>query len=83
MPHTVYILKCADRTFYTGCTNNLPKRLRQHNGELSGGAKYTRARRPVALAYKEVFRTLAKARKREAEIKKLTRRQKLALIDRA
>lgn len=77
---TVYILKCADKSLYTGCTNNLPKRLKEHNGG-KAGAKYTRARRPVKLVYSEVYRTFAKGRRREAEIKRLTRKEKMELIN--
>lgn len=79
MAFTVYILKCADQSLYTGCTNNLEKRLVEHNSKKSG-AKYTRARRPVQLVFKQVFRTLARGRAREAEIKRLTRLAKLLLI---
>jgi len=76
---TVYILKCADQSLYTGCTNNLIKRLREHNSG-KRGAKYTRARRPVRLVYAQNFRTLAAGRKREVAIKKLTRLEKIKLI---
>jgi putative endonuclease len=74
-----YILECADTTLYVGCTNDLERRLRQHNSA-KAGAHYTKIRRPVALKYFERFRTLAKARAREAEIKRLKREEKLALI---
>ncbi len=77
--NTVYILKCADDTLYTGCTNNLDKRLHQHNN-LKSGAHYTKLRRPVELVYSETHSTLAEARAREAEIKRLTKIQKLSLI---
>ena len=77
--HHTYILRCADDTLYVGCTNDLKKRLREHN-HAKAGAKYTRGRRPVILVYKQSFRTLAKARAREAELKRLTRREKLAII---
>lgn len=77
--HTVYILKCSDKTLYTGSTVDLPKRLNEHN-HTKAGAKYTRARRPVKLVYSEKCRTMAKARKREAEIKRMTRKQKITLI---
>ena len=77
--YTTYILKCADDTLYVGCTNNLEKRLHQHN-HAKNGAHYTKIRRPVILVYKERFRTLAKARAREAELKRLTREEKLAII---
>lgn len=76
----VYILECIDGTLYVGCTNNLEKRLKQHN-ESKNGAHYTKIRRPVVLIYKEVYASLAEGRRREAEIKRMTRAQKLALID--
>lgn len=79
MPHIVYILKCSDKTLYTGSTVDLAKRLNEHN-HTKAGARYTRARRPVKLVYSEKCRTLVKARKREAEIKRLTRLQKKKLI---
>ena len=62
---TVYILECADKTLYVGCTNDLEKRLNQHNN-LKSGAHYTKIRRPVALRYTESFKTLLEARGREA-----------------
>ncbi len=79
MMHCTYILECADKTLYVGCTNDLEKRLKQHN-TAKAGAHYTKIRRPVALVHFERFRTLAKARAREAAIKRLTRKEKLALI---
>lgn len=75
----VYILECSDKSLYVGCTNNLLKRLKQHNTSKSG-AHYTKIRRPVELRYQEAFRTLSKARAREAELKRLPRMKKLALI---
>lgn len=75
----VYILKCKDKSLYTGCTNNLEKRLHQHNNAKSG-AHYTKIRRPVVLKYSEKFRSISKARAREAEIKQLERKEKLKLI---
>ena len=74
-----YILRCADDTLYCGCTNDLEKRVHTHN-HAKAGAKYTRARRPVILAHSERFRTLAKARAREAEIKRMSRKKKVELI---
>lgn len=74
-----YILECADETLYTGYTNNLEKRLAEHNGSKLG-AKYTKARRPVILKYSESFATKSEAMKREIQIKKLTRSEKLDLI---
>ncbi len=79
MSYFVYILECADNSLYVGCTNNLEKRLKQHN-ESKCGAHYTKIRRPVQLIYKEVFNTLLKARRREVEIKSWHRDKKLDLI---
>lgn len=76
--HYVYILRCADDTLYVGCTNNLEKRLHQHNNAKSG-AHYTKIRRPVNLIYSEKYKTLNKARGREAEIKRMKREKKLEL----
>ena len=77
--YTVYILQCSDKTLYTGCKNNIVKRVREHNAG-KAGAKYTRARRPVRLVYSEVFRTLARGRRREAEIKRMKREEKVKLV---
>ena len=81
MSYFVYILECADTSLYAGCTNDLKKRVREHNG-LKRGAHYTKIRRPVVLRYAESFRTLGAARKREAEVKRMTREEKLQLISR-
>lgn len=74
----VYILKCGDGSYYTGTTNNLAKRIGQH--QLGKGAKYTRSRLPVQQVYSESCTDRSKALKREAEIKKLKRSQKRDLI---
>jgi putative endonuclease len=74
-----YILQCVDTTLYVGCTNDLEKRLKQHN-EAKCGAHYTKIRRPVELKYWEEFDNIADARAREAEIKRWTRIEKLSLI---
>ncbi|MDP2951592.1 MAG: GIY-YIG nuclease family protein [bacterium] len=79
LKHFVYILECADKTLYAGCTNNLEKRVQQHN-ESKGGAHYTKIRRPVVLKYFEQFETLKQARAREAELKRLSRKEKLSLL---
>lgn len=76
----VYILQCADSTLYVGSTNNIEKRLHEHN-ELKSGAHYTKIRRPVILKYTEELPDISTARKREAEIKTWTRKQKLALFE--
>jgi len=75
----VYILHCADATLYIGITNDLPRRLGQHNNS-KRGARYTRGRRPVVLKYAEPCRNLGAALKREAALKRLPRAKKLALI---
>ena len=73
-----YILQCGDGSYYAGWTNDLKKRLEDHN--LGRGAKYTRAHLPVILVYYESFETKAEAMRREAAIKKLSRSQKERLI---
>lgn len=73
-----YILKCNDGTYYTGWTNNLEKRLKDHND--GNGAKYTKPRRPVELIYYEVFETKEEAMRREYAIKRLTRAEKEILM---
>ena len=75
----VYILRCADNSLYTGITNNLEKRIKAHND--GTGAKYTKPRRPVKLAYSETAADRSAASKREHLVKQLTRTQKLTLID--
>lgn len=76
----VYILKCGDGSLYTGSTVDLEERVRKHNGLVVGGAKYTRARRPVKVVYKEEYETLPEARAMEAKIKRMTREEKLRLV---
>jgi putative endonuclease len=76
----LYILECSDKTFYTGITTNLERRVEEHNGSPKG-AKYTRARRPVKLLYSEKYETRSEASKREYFIKKkMTRKEKVALV---
>ena len=74
-----YMLRCADGTLYSGYTNNLARRLANHNK--GRGAKYTRSRLPVQLAYYEELMSKSAAMRREAELKKLTHAQKEALIE--
>ncbi len=76
----VYLLKCANNSLYCGVTNDIDKRLRQHNGEIAGGAKYTRANGPCVLVYQEQARNRSKALKRECEIKAMRRDEKLTLL---
>ncbi|MEO5646142.1 MAG: GIY-YIG nuclease family protein [Candidatus Paceibacterota bacterium] len=74
-----YLLECADGTLYAGVTTDLERRVLEHNTSPKG-AKYTRARRPVVMRYHESFDTMSEAAKREAEIKKYDRAQKLMLF---
>lgn len=73
-----YILECADGTYYTGWTNNLEKRLKDHNE--GRGAKYTKARLPVSLVYHEEFPSKEEAMRREYAIKHMARSEKACLI---
>ncbi|MDT3843825.1 MAG: GIY-YIG nuclease family protein [Bacillota bacterium] len=73
-----YLLRCADGTLYCGWTNDLEHRLKAHNS--GRGAKYTKSRRPVTLAYYEAFETRNEAMRREAAIKKLTKDEKENLV---
>ena len=74
----VYLLRCGDGTLYTGCTNDLRRRLAVHNA--GKGAKYTRSRLPVSLVYRESLPDKSSAQRRESAIKRLSRAQKLSLI---
>lgn len=77
----VYIVECADGTFYTGISNDLERRVREHNA--GTGARYTRSRRPVVLRYHERLPDRSSASAREYRIKALSRREKQKLLDRA
>lgn len=79
--YAVYILRTSSNTFYTGQTNNLVKRLKQHKNKTSKSAKYMRGFKSFELVYKETHPTLSSALKREAEIKKLSHAEKEALIN--
>ena len=74
-----YIVRCADGTLYTGWTNDLEKRMKAHNE--GTGAKYTRSRRPVELVYSEEHETKEEAMRREYRIKRMSRQQKMELIN--
>ena len=78
MSWCVYILECADKTLYTGITNDLDRRIQMH--EQGTGAKYTKGRGPFKLKYQESFEDRSAASKREWAIKKLSREEKSALI---
>lgn len=79
MKNVTYILKCSDNSLYTGWTNDIIHRLKMHNE--GKGAKYTRGRGPVELVYLEEFDTKQEAMSKEAKIKRLTRKEKLLLIE--
>jgi putative endonuclease len=75
----LYILECADKTLYTGITVDLARRVKEHNNSKLG-AKYTKARRPVKIAYFKKFRDRSAVSKAESQIKKLSREEKKKLI---
>ena len=75
----LYIVKCSDKTLYSGITTDLVRRIKEHNtGKL--GAKYTRTRRPVKLVFSRRFKNRSNASKEEVRVKKLSRRVKLQII---
>jgi len=76
--YAVYLLACADGTFYTGITTDIARRLKEHN-ESNKGAKYTKARRPVTLVYEERYGSRSEAQKREYVLRHLTHTEKQAL----
>ncbi len=78
MGNYIYIVECADGTWYTGWTTDLERRVQTHNS--GKGAKYTRSRRPVRLIYSEEFETAVEAQRREYALKRLTRAQKEAIV---
>lgn len=78
----MYIVECADGTYYTGATNDLNRRVRQHNGEESGGSKYCSGRRPVKLVYYEGYRNRSDAQKREHQVKYWNKKKKKELVER-
>ena len=82
MNYFVYIVQCKDKTLYSGWTTDVPKRIAAHNTS-DTGAKYTKSRRPVVLLYQEKCDSENEARKREYQLKQLTRSQKFELIDKS
>lgn len=77
--YTLYMLRCADETIYTGITTDVVRRIQEHNTS-SLGAKYTQGRRPVTLVFSRRFRNRSLATREEARIKKFSRMKKLLLI---
>ena len=76
----VYLLRCSDDSLYSGVTTDLKRRLRQHNGEIVGGARYTQGRRPVALMWWAYCDSRSDSQQREAALRRLSRQQKWDLI---
>lgn len=74
----LYIVECRDGTLYTGITDDIPRRMQQHSS--GKGAKYTRGRGPVILRYQEICENYSQALRREIQVKRLTRQQKLQLM---
>jgi len=72
----VYLLRCKDNSLYCGQTNDIEKRIKDHNDPKNKSTKYTRGRRPVIIVYLEKTKTLVDALKREREIKKLSKEKK-------
>ena len=83
MGYWLYILRCADGTYYTGITTDVARRVSEHDGVSGKGAKYTATRRPVELVYEDSFSSRSDALKEELRIKRLTRSQKQELISSA
>ncbi len=77
--YCVYILRCADKTYYTGITTDVDRRVVEHNTSPLG-ARYTRGRRPVTLVYVQSYVDRSAAAREEVRIKKLSRREKMALL---
>ncbi|HIL03447.1 MAG TPA: GIY-YIG nuclease family protein [Candidatus Thioglobus autotrophicus] len=77
----IYILVCRDGSLYCGITNNLEKRLKQHKGEIKGGAKYTHSHWPCKLVYEEKSANRSEALQREVIIKKMSKVEKQTLIN--
>lgn len=75
----VYVVECVDGTLYTGCTTDVSRRVKEHNSG-KRGAKYTRSRRPVVLRAVQACDDRSSALRREAEIKRMSRSEKLSLI---
>ena len=79
MPWHIYIIECNDSKLYTGITNNLERRIKAHN--CGNGGRFTKYRTPVKLLHSEECLTKSDALKREAQIKRMEKSEKLALIE--
>jgi putative endonuclease len=76
----VYIVQCSNEGLYTGMTNNIRRRLKEHNGITKGGAYYTKMHRPVFLQHIERYPTRKEARHRELKIQSMSHKQKLKIV---
>jgi putative endonuclease len=76
---TVYMLRCSDNSLYTGITTDIERRIREHNGS-GRGARYTRGRQPVSLAWMESVASRSEACRREHQVRNLNRLKKQALM---
>ena len=81
MKYFVYMVRCSDKSLYTGITTDVMRRVREHNGEGKKGAKYTATRQPVFLVYSVKYENRSKASQEESRIKKLSKTQKESLLD--
>lgn len=81
MPYFLYIVRCADNSLYCGITNDLHRRIAEHNSNSAKSAKYTRSRGPVNLVYQEIFSTKQEAMKREYLIKQFKKKDKENLVE--
>ncbi|MCK5499010.1 MAG: GIY-YIG nuclease family protein [Gammaproteobacteria bacterium] len=79
----VYMVRCGDNSLYTGIAKDVERRIHEHNNDDTLGAKYTKARRPVALVYQEACESRSTATRREYEIKLLSRLEKEELFSRS
>lgn len=83
IPWSLYIIRCRDGELYTGVTTDVPRRFAEHQRGGLRAAKYLRGRGPLQLAYQELVGSRSDALKRELAVKKLSRQQKLALLNNA
>lgn len=79
-PYFFYIVRCSDKSLYSGVTTDLERRLKEHNSNSTKAAKYTRRRSPVTLVYFETHRNRSEATKREWKVKQLSKVEKEILI---
>lgn len=79
MPHFFYLARCSDNSLYAGTCVDVKAREALHNA--GKGAKYTRSRKPIEIIYTEEFETLSEARRREREVKKMSRKEKERLVE--